>query len=188
MSDYYISFDCETTGILPNCNILTAYFIILDKNLNKIDELELNIKHKYYIVYINALKINNIDLIKHDNIAISKNDAIIKLKDFLNNYTKLKIIGHNIKFDINMLKSNLILSSDDIDNYFDLNNIFDTFKIARLMKSKKKINKCQSLSLSKICYYFDIQINNTESNFHSAKYDTLCTVELFKKLIELNNN
>lgn len=187
MSNYYLAFDCETTGLLPNCNVLTAYFAILDKKLNLIDELELNIKYNFYVVYIQAMQVNKIDLIKHDNTAINKKNANELLVKFLSQYPKYKLIGHNIKFDIDMLKSNLILSKEDIEKYFDLKHIYDTYKIAKLLKTQNKINKCQSLSLSKLCYYFDISNNNADE-FHTSKYDTLCSIELFKKLIELKNN
>lgn len=184
---YYLSFDCETTGLLPKCNVLTTYFAILDENLNIIDELDIKIKHDYYIVFTKALEINKIDLIQHEQNSISIIEANSQILKFLKKYeTQYRIIGHNIKFDIDMLLSNKLLSIDIIKLYFDKDFYLDTYKIAQLLKSKKKINKCQSLSLSKLCYYFDININ-LEENFHNCKYDTQCTIELFKKLIELKN-
>lgn len=201
----YLAFDCETTGLLPKCNILTAYFVILDNNLNIVDELDLKIKHDYYLVFTKALEINNINLLEHDKIAISVIEARSQLIKFLKKYdtintdiidltyhskNKYQIIGHNIKFDIDMLISNKILYLNEINLYFQTDCYLDTYKIAQLLKSQKKINKCQSLSLSKLCYYFNINDSNNEdtdtnNNFHNCKYDTLCTINLFKKLIEL---
>lgn len=199
----YLAFDCETTGLLSSCNILTAYFVILDNNLNILDELDLKIKHDYYLVFTKALEINNINLLEHDKIAISVIEAKSQLIKFLKKYdtshnkNKYQIIGHNIKFDIDMLISNKILNLNEINIYFQTDCYLDTYKIARLLKSQKKINKCQSLSLSKLCYYFNIDTdksinesnndNDDENNFHNCKYDTLCTINLFKKLIELKN-
>ena len=51
----YLAFDCETTGLLSTCNILTSYFVILDDNLNILDELDLKIKHDYYIIFTKSL-------------------------------------------------------------------------------------------------------------------------------------
>ena len=185
---YYLAFDCETTGLLPKCNVLTCYFAILDEHLNIIDELDIKIKHDYYIVFTKALEINKIDLIQHEKLGISIIEANSQILKFLKKYeTKYKIIGHNIKFDIDMLLSNKLLSHDNIKQHFDTEYYLDTYKIAQLLKSKKKINKCQSLSLSKLCYSFDINVNSNE-NFHNCKYDTQCTIELFKKLIELKNS
>lgn len=183
----YLAFDCETTGLLPKCNILTAYFVILDNKLNILDELHLMIRHNYYIVFTKALEVNKIDLIEHDKIALPLTNATQNLITFLNKYnTKYKIIGHNIQFDIDMIINNKLISPDNLKTYFDTDYYFDTYKIAKLLKSKNKINKCQSLSLSKLCYYFDINSNNDK--FHDSKYDTLCTIELFKKLIELKQS
>lgn len=184
----YLAFDCETTGLLPNCNVLTVYFVILDEKLNILDELDLKIKHDYYLVFTKALEINKINLFEHDKIAISKIEARSQIIKFFKKYeNKYQIIGHNIKFDIDMLINNKILMANEINTYFDTCYL-DTYKIAQLLKSKKKINKCQSLSLSKLCYYFDINNEFSDNNFHNCKYDTLSTIELFKKLIELKNS
>jgi DNA polymerase III epsilon subunit-like protein len=181
---YYLVFDCETTGLVPSCNVLTSYFIILDKELNIIDELDLNIKYPFYVVFPKALEVNKINLIDHDKIAISKNEAINTLHNFLKKYkTKFNIIGHNIQFDLDMLKYNNILTDIDINNYFETKHL-DTYLLAKKLKSQNKINKKQSLSLSKLCYFLDIEINS-ELNFHNAKYDSYLTIELYKKLLEL---
>lgn len=190
MTNYYLSFDCETTGLTKNCNVLTIYFIILDNQLNKIDDLNLNIKHEYYTIFIKALEINKINLLEHDKNAISITEAKKLLLNFLNKYikdsNKFLIIGHNIKFDINMIINNNILNSNEINQYFQNDCYLDTYEIAKLLKSKNKINKCQSLSLSKLCYYFNIDI--IDNNLHNCKYDTLYTIELFKKLVELKQS
>jgi DNA polymerase III epsilon subunit-like protein len=184
----YLAFDCETTGLLPNCNVLTVYFVILDDKLNILDELDLKIKHDFYVVFTKALEVNHINLLEHDKIAISKIEARSQIIKFFKKYeNKYQIIGHNIKFDIDMLINNKILMANEINTYFHTGYL-DTYKITQLLKSKKKINKCQSLSLSKLCYYFDINNESSDNNFHNCKYDTLSTIELFKKLIELKNS
>ena len=93
---YYLAFDCETTGLTSYCNILTAYFIILDNNLNKIDDLDLKIKHDFYTVYTKALEINKIDLLKHDKEGIILNQAKKLLLDFLNKYKQYEYIEYRI--------------------------------------------------------------------------------------------
>ena len=92
--------------------------------------------------------------------------------DINNTINKYQIIGHNITFDIDMLISNKLLLLHEINQYFQTDCYLDTYKIARLLKSQKKINKCQSLSLSKLCYYFNINNSNNEDdnhNFHNCK-------------------
>lgn len=183
---YYLVFDCETTGLVANCNVLTAYFIILDNEYNIIDELDLKIKYPFYIIFPKALEINKIDILEHDKKAISKNEATNSLINFLKKYeTKFTIIGHNINFDIDMLKNNNILSENDINIYFEPQYL-DTYLLAKKLKKEKKISKLQSLSLSKLCYYLDINLeSNCNLDFHNAKYDTYMTINLYKKLIEL---
>jgi len=64
----YVTFDCETSG-LDSCkhNLLTACFIILDKNLIEIDRLNLSIKYENYTIDTKALEVNKIDMIQHHN-------------------------------------------------------------------------------------------------------------------------
>lgn len=179
----FLAFDTETTGLLDSCNVLTAYFIILDDKLNEIANLDLKIKYNHYNVNIKALEINKIDLIKHDKEAISQKDARNKLDYFLSVYkTKDNYIplGHNISFDLKMLKNNDILTDSAIETYLSPVSI-DTLTIAKFMKTNKKIPKKQSLSLSKISEYFNINLGN-DSLYHTAEYDIKMTIELFKIL------
>jgi len=186
---YYLAFDCETTGLTSNCNILTAYFIILDEDFQKIDELDLKIKHNFYTVYTKALDINNIDLIKHDKEAIPLFDANELLINFLHQFqkenNKYTIIGHNVFQSIKMILSNKLISISDFNKYFINGQYLDTYLLCQQLKKEKKINKCQSLSLMKLCNYFDINNQNNNQKFHNAKYDTLCTIQLYNKIKEL---
>jgi DNA polymerase III epsilon subunit-like protein len=182
---YYLVFDCETTGLLPSCNVLTAYFIILDNELNIIDELDLQIKHDFYIIFPKALEINQINILDHDKHGISKLEANNKIINFLKKYdTNYKVIGHNIKFDINMLKSNNLINDEDINKYFN-EQYLDTYELAKKLKFKNKISRFQSLSLNKLCNFLDIECK-LDINFHNAKYDSYMTIELYKKLCDLN--
>ena len=190
----YLAFDVETTGLYENCNVLTAYFIILDENLNVIDHLDLKIKYPFYIVYTKALEINKINLLDHDNNnnTIYKEFASLKLNHFLEkNKTdiKYKIMGHNVQFDLKMLISNNILTKDSIDVYFDLSLQLDTLNYAKELKNKKKIPKNQSLSLSKLCYFYNLNLNDeNKEDFHNAEFDIKLTILLYKKLKEIDED
>jgi hypothetical protein len=179
----YLAIDTETTGLLEDCNVLTAYFIILDSNLNEIDTLDLKIKHNSYKVQAKALEINKINLVEHEKTAIKKAEAKDQMEQFLSKYKsneKYIPLGHNISFDLKMLKNNQILSDYAIECYFSPNSM-DTLTIAKFMKSCKKIPVKQSLSLVNVCKYFDISLD-TELEAHNAEYDIKMTVELFKVL------
>ena len=182
----YLAFDTETTGLSTDCNVLTSFFIILDSELNQVATLDLQIKHDYYKVYTKALEINKINLIEHDKNAIPKAEAILQLENFLEKYKskeKYIILGHNILFDLKMLRCNNILSKDSKEKYIS-DTYYDTLALSRKLKTEKKIPYTQSLSLNKICYYYDISLDN-ECKFHNAEYDIKMTVELYKKLIEI---
>jgi DNA polymerase III alpha subunit (gram-positive type) len=110
----YICFDCETSGLdfIKN-NLLSVSFIILDNSLNEIDRLNLFIKYENYNINIKALEVNKIDLIKHHNNinTVNKIQAKKLLLDFLSknkNGQNLIPIGHNVNFDINFIKNNLL--------------------------------------------------------------------------------
>ena len=82
----YLAFDVETTGLETHCNVLTAYFIILDSNYNQIDSLDLKIKYPYYTIYTKALEINKIDILEHDFLASVL--KTVSTKEILINFTR----------------------------------------------------------------------------------------------------
>ena len=170
------------------------YNLILDNNLNRIDVLDLKIKYKYYTVYTKALEINKINLIDHNNDPNSLYNelAMIKLSSFLEknkDENKYKILGHNVQFDLKMLIKNNIINTDSINTYLNIDELEDTLTLAKKLKQLKLIPLKQSLSLSKICYYFELNENLIDSvNFHNAEYDIKLTVLLYKKLKELESD
>ena len=188
----YLAFDVETTGLENHCNVLTAYFIILNSEFNEIDTLDLKIKYPYYVIYPKALEVNQINILEHDKDeqSVYKELAILKLNAFLEkNKTdiKYKIMGHNVQFDLKMLINNNIFYDELINKYLDLSENVDTLTYAKKLKNKKLIPKNQSLSLSKICCYYDLNYNNIV-NFHNAKYDIILTILLYKKLKQIETD
>lgn len=81
----YLVLDTETGGIGPEVSLLSAYFRVLDENLNLLDELELFLKPNdgLYKVTAEALGINKIDLVEHEKKAITYREGGTKLFDFL---------------------------------------------------------------------------------------------------------
>jgi DNA polymerase III alpha subunit (gram-positive type) len=183
----YICFDCESTGLDSNINnILTISFIVLNKNLDEIDRLNLSIKHDSYNIIVKAMEVNKIDLIKHHNESIdiitAKNTLINFLKKNKNAYNLIPIC-HNCNHDISFIKNSGLLSKEQYNNYFSYNSI-DTIVIAQFLKMSGKLPEKQSISLSSLIEYLGIS-NKTNSKFHTAEYDTEMTIELLKKFREL---
>lgn len=189
----YVCIDTETTGLDANVNnILTVCFIILDKDLNEIDRLNLFIKHDNYNVTIKALEVNKINLIKHHNESIN----IIVAKNTLINFLEknktdfyLTPIGHNCTFDISFIQNSGLLPQELYNNYFSYNSV-DTIVIANFLKMCGKLPDRQPVSLSKLSEYYGIKRRAGEvlddQAFHTSEYDTEMTVKLLKKFVELN--
>ena len=171
----YLCLDTETTGLNINCQVLTAYFIVLNSDFNEIDCLDLKIKYPRYIVELKAFEINKINLAKHDKIALDFIDAKNVLNTFLNKNKTGKYIslGHNVQFDLNKL------IEFDIHSYISDTFYLDTMQISYFLKSIGKFPQTQSLSLTHLMDYYNIKPNG---KLHTAECDIRATVDLFKKI------
>jgi DNA polymerase III epsilon subunit-like protein len=184
----FLAIDTETTGINADCQVLTAYFLVLDTDLNEIAHLDLKIRYPYYKVYTKALEVNKIDLVAHDREAIDVSQAKIVLEKFLNDHKpqfRYIPLGHNIQFDLRMLKNSGLLSEDAFSP-----NVLDTIVIAQFLKTCKMIPSKQSLSLSNLIKYFGIKMPGTGLGvvqFHTAEYDIRMTVQLLKHFTGIIN-
>lgn len=177
----YICFDTETSGLDPECNLLTACFIVLDENLNEIDILNLQIKDDYYYVSARALEINHINLIEHtnDKSSVTLLQASKLLYEFLNKNKRgypLVPIGHNLEFDIGFVKK--LLPNGDYNKFISFNKI-DTIVLAQFLKLSNQISKYQSISLVNLAQLYNIKI---PGQAHTAEYDTKMTIEVLKHM------
>lgn len=182
----YLAFDTETTGVSSvKHNLLTSCFIVLDKNLEEIDRLNLSIKYNDYTVTVKALEINKIDLITHHYNSINLEAARSLLIEFLikNKVDLLVPIAHNVSFDINFVIDNGLLTKEEYNAFIDKRNV-DTLVIARYLKTTGKIPKQQSVSLSNLCDFFNLTSEN--ENYHNAEYDIQMTIKLLQKFIEID--
>lgn len=177
--------DVETGGF-EGTSLLSAYFGVLDENFNLVDELELFVRSKDHIykVTAEALSINKINLIEHEKIAITYEQAGTALFEFLCKNTddgkiKLGPIGHNVIFDIVRIKKDLI--SDGSWLKFVSYRIRDTGGIGNYLKDKGLIPKEISGSLSSYAGFFGID----SSKAHDAKADCQMTVEVYKRMLKL---
>jgi DNA polymerase III alpha subunit (gram-positive type) len=181
MEAKYIAFDCETTGVNDNCNLLTVSFIVLDSELNEIDCLNISLKsNNGYHIYPEAMEVNKINIIKHHSNSIDLLDARRKLLTFLNKHKlqySLIPIGHNIQFDIKFIKNSGLLTDSEYSRFISYNSI-DTISIAQFLKLSGVLHEKQSLSLVNLCS--TSQIKRQENLEHSAEYDTRMTIKLLK--------
>lgn len=192
MDNKYIAFDCETTGLDNNCNLLTVSFVILDSCLNEKKCLNLSLKQNNgYFVYPEALEINKINIIKHHNTSLDLIDArkhLLRFLDANKSNTKLIPIGHNIQFDIKHIKKSGLLKEEEYSKYITP-NCLDTISIAQFLKLIGKLNPKQSLSLVNLCS--SCKLKRNEQLEHSSEYDIKMTIKLlkyFKNILENNDN
>tara|TARA_Y100000034_G_C6910079_1_gene424074 strand:+ start:11580 stop:12305 length:726 start_codon:yes stop_codon:yes gene_type:complete len=182
----FIGSDGETGGFRPeNSSLLTAYFAVLDKDGELIDELDLSTKPDdgEYKYTQEALDVNGIDLKEHDKIAITYTEASKLLIDFLEKHTesgknKLTLLGQNVGFDRNFFIYHLLMDNESLWQKYFTDYIEDTLLIAGRLKNAKVLQtKGGKLKLESLCEVFSIPLDA-----HKAKDDTLATIEVWKRL------
>lgn len=184
-----IAFDCETGGLDPKKNpILTAYFVIVGEDFSLIDDLDIKIRvsEPYSTVELTALKVNGIDLDKHnsDPETLDRPEAVRKISEFVSKhkgkgrYDKPVSLGHNVDFDLRMIYEQ-IMSVDEWEKCVGY-AIRDTKKVSDFLKDFGLIPP-EIGSLVSLSKY----LNVPHVGAHTAKDDVLVTIQCYKKLGEI---
>lgn len=183
----FLANDCETGGIGHDKSLLTAYFVALDTKFNPIDDLYLRMKpvDGIYKVQAEALAINGINLIEHDKIAETPDICMQKLIAFVEMHSdkgkdRLVPIGHNVAFDIQFYKHAILRRPTQMDKYVDY-RCLDTCVIAKFLQLTGKLPPNMKISLDELAKFFRIP----KPEVHDAKTDTLVSVDVLKRFIEL---
>lgn len=178
----FFLFDCETGGLEEReVSLLTLYGMILDEKLEKLATIDLKIRppNGRYVVDIDALKVNKIDLLKHDAEAIPELEAGKKLRDFLfrNCPTNGRLIpsGHNINLDVRFAQK---LVPDW--KAFCAHRWLDTSTLGQALQLLGKIPGDNNGSLAKLCLHYGID----PSGNHDAKVDAEMTYLLLKAMLQ----
>ena len=183
----YLAFDTETGGLDETRNpILTAYFAIIGEDYGTLDELYLFIKPEapFDVVEQGALDVNKIDMAKHleRSDLITREQAKSQLTSFLKKNkpkgAKVKPLGHNVDFDIRMVKAQ-ILPHKEWESLIHYGKI-DTKMAGDLLKEAGWLPP-EIGTLGSLVKHFGI----AQLGAHDAKNDTLMTVEAYKKLIDM---
>lgn len=183
----YIALDVETGGIGTDKSLLSAYFMALDNNLEFVSELLLLTKPDdgIYTVTAEALRINGINLIEHEKVAVTVTEGSQKLYDFLSQINptgKIKLIpiGHNVAFDIKFIHAKL-LKEGTWNKFVAYGGALDTGVIASYLKRTGVIPESVKGSLSSLAEHYKIDNRGA----HDAVVDVHMTVEVLRKM--LNN-
>lgn len=175
-------FDCETGGIDPRTSsLLTAYFSIVDDNMNVIDELDLKLKPDdgIYQYTQEAMNVNKINLEEHDKVAITYTEGKKLLMSFLKKHSPkkrgIRPCGHNIKFDIDFVTYHL-LSPTEWESYCHYRAL-DTTPIATFLQDLE-VWPSKLGSLTSLVDYLKVQ----KREAHNAKEDTLMWIDVYKEM------
>lgn len=170
------------------CSLLTAYLVVLTKDFQPSGELYLNLKPDdgNYVVRASAMAINKINLIEHDKVAITYSDARKVLGSFLREMsqegkTKLIPVGHAVHGDIDFIQKK-IYDKKKWESYASYRKI-DTSTIGQYLRDKGSIPESVTCGLDSLIKYFGIPCDETK--LHDAKVDTLLTIEVYKKMLDL---
>lgn len=182
----YLAVDTETGGIGPEVSLLTAYLAVLDENFEFLGDLDLAIKpdNDIYHVTAEALKINKIDLVKHQETAITSGKAGELLREFLiswttNGATKLIPLGHNVAFDMEKIYQN-ILNKKEAQKYVSYRTL-DTGSTGRFLITAGLIPESVTGSLGS--YVKHLGVPQRES--HTARGDVEMTVDVMRAMMKL---
>jgi DNA polymerase III alpha subunit (gram-positive type) len=159
---------------------------VLDEDLETVyGELDLKSKPNdgNYLVRGEALGVNGIDIVQHDKEAVTEGKAATLLYEFLEQYAsdgsmKLMPIGHGIAHDIEFIKEHLTKNWNKFVSY----RYLDTGGIVQFLKLTGKVPRDLGGSLKELGEYFDVSM----SGLHTAKGDTWATIEVLKKLRDLD--
>lgn len=185
----YIVLDCETGGIGLDKSLLTFYFQITDNKFNSIAELDLAMKPDdgIYRITGEAMGINKINLIEHDKIAIPYKQAGTLLYNFLKDNFKgsddrYVPVGHGMSGDLDQIFDKLMKRAtwETFCSYRRL----DTSVACQFLRSCNLLPDTVSGSLESLKNYFKLP----NGELHNAKYDTITTLEVLKRLIKLVND
>lgn len=186
----YLAFDTETGGLDPKTSdVLTFYGAILDNDLKVIDEIDLKLKPdgRLPIAEAQALKVNGIDIQKHleDPATCTYSEAKVKIITLIKKhlkkngrYSNIRPLGQNIPFDLNYTWQYLVPKSewDNLVHYA----LCDTKPIVDFLKDAGWFPK-ELGGLGSVVEYLGIP----KRNAHNAKEDTLMTIEVYRKLLEM---
>ena len=214
----FLVFDTETTG-LPQSKFISPStlhrwpyivqfsYVIYDSSLNNI------VESKDYVIKVpesiliseESTKIHGITNEISGKIGIPINEALNEFFYYLRSVDR--IIGHNIEFDLNMVKVDLLriinkdsLTSEQLKLYkYDLHYLTNYKNISCTLKDSIQFCNIQLLDKNgkpylkypKLIELHEKLFDKSPSNLHNSFNDILVTLRCFMKLkhnIDLNDN
>ena len=190
---FYLAGDSETGGLTTEQDLLTLYLAIVNEDLKIMEELDLKLKPdagRLPVADAGALKVNGIDLHKHlaDPETITYSEAKTKIVTMIKKYLKKKSRFSNIRplfynaaFDIGFIQKH-VLPFEEWDSMISY-NVVDPKVVVNFLKDSRWFPSDLG-SLVSVVKYFNIPMGTA----HTAKADSLATIEVYKKILEMMNS
>tara|TARA_B110000261_G_C13045957_1_gene342247 strand:- start:743 stop:1354 length:612 start_codon:yes stop_codon:yes gene_type:complete len=197
-TNYKFVFDTETTGLpvrekrkklnynnlenFENSRIVSLSYLILNKNNEIVEKKTYYIKPDNFVVSQESINIHGLT---DEFLNVNGTDIYNLFVILYNIFEKYKInliISHNIDFDINILKSELLrYNQNEL-----LINIEKITTYCTMLEAQKKMNVGKWPKLAEAYKYF---YNDNIQNAHNAEYDTFYCYKVYLKTnnIELQN-
>jgi DNA polymerase III epsilon subunit-like protein len=184
----YLGYDTETGGFdASKHSLLTAFFGLFDDNFQLKSEIHLKLKPDNGAPYVyteEAMRINKIDLVEHDKVAMPMSEARIVLVRFLRNEIPQGIkptpVAHNKQFDDRFVQANL-LSQEGWNQFVDFQGLC-TLNTGVFLKKKGIIPQHQPLKLERLIKYFKLP---SPGGYHDARMDTLACMSILQEMLKL---
>ena len=172
-------YDPKELDKYQNSRIVQISWVVTDLKGGIISQHDYIIKPKNFIIPDDSIKIHRISNEKANSEGV---DIIFVLKNKL--YPELKtcnkIIGHNISFDNNIIKSELYRNNlDYIANEYDTKSLGCTMIMGKFFLKHYKNPKLTEL--------FKLLFNKDIEGAHNSLVDTVAAMKCYFKIIELQD-
>ena len=184
-TDSLLFIDTETGGLDPmNCSLLSVGLVFWkDGEIYNSEEILIN--DGELKATSEALEINKINLDDHRKNAITPDEAIQRIIQFIqrnfDTSERITLAGHNIGFDISFVRQLFKSQNYLFGDYFSHRSI-DTSSILYYLYLSGKL--ASRIAGSTAAFdHFGIEVKGR----HTALGDAIATAELFTELIKLNH-
>jgi hypothetical protein len=180
-----LGIDTESGGISSENSLLTLSMSVVI-NYEIVDTLSLKVKpiaegnRSSYFVQGEAMRVNGIDLGKHDLEAMNYKQASKELLQWIktrsSDYGKLLPFGNGVSRDIELITKYILPAK--VWEIYIRRNVIDLLSVGSALKNLELIPENQSLSLSGMAEFFGVKIDHDK--IHTDEYDVWLGLQVLK--------
>lgn len=169
----YMILDTETTNAnINNADIIQLSYSLYNSNYGLIKKFNKYIKPQYDVISKDSY---NVHKITHDYLEKKGEKFTEIINEFLIDLKSTKfIVGHNVKFDINVINMNIEKYGINLQNIFDGKIIECTGQMSRKYSPDNKMIKLENL--------YRLLFGREMLNAHNSKYDIKYTADCYFKM------